>query len=183
MLDHYIIEPSTSQFGSPVLLVTKQDGSYRFCIDYRKLNSMTKADSHPLSRSDDCLESLGAAKARHFSSLDLQSGACVTFDGLYHCNGMSFGLINAPSVFSRLTQIVLGAGFGSGSNSEDQGPIAWKYALIYLDDVIIFSQTFQEHLDRLRLVFDRFRLAKLTLKPSKCCFGKKRIKFLGHYVS
>ena len=100
---------------------------------------------------------------------------------------MSFGLVNAPSVFSRLMQIVLGAGYsgsgsgGSGSSSHEA--IAWKYCLVYIDDVIIFSATFQEHLHRLRLVFDRFRLANLTLKPSKCCFGKKRIKFLGHYVS
>ena len=105
---------------------------------------------------------------------------------------MSFGLVNAPSVFSRLMQIVLGAGFGSsgsgssgsgGSGSEPSGAISWKQCLVYLDDVIIFSQTFQEHLNRLRAVFSRFRLANLTVKPSKCCFGKKRIKFLGHYVS
>ena len=66
MIDKNIIEPSTSSFGSPVLLVSKPDGSYRFCIDYRKLNSMTKIDCHPIARADDCLESLGASNARYF---------------------------------------------------------------------------------------------------------------------
>ena len=122
MLDQDIIEPSTSQFGSPVLLATKPDGSYHFCIDYRKLNSMTKVDCHPLNRSDDCLESLGASKAKYFSSLDLQSGywqvpvdeetkpltAFVTHEGLFQASRMAFGLINAPSIFSCLMQIVLG---------------------------------------------------------------------------
>jgi hypothetical protein len=121
MLDKDIIEPSTSNFGSPVLLVPKPDGSYRFCIDYRKLNSMTKTDCHPIARADDCLESLGASGAKFFSSLDLESGywqvpvhpnsrpytAFVTHDGLYQCKRMSFGLVNAPSVFSRLMTRVL----------------------------------------------------------------------------
>ena len=184
MLRKDIIEPSTSQFGSPVLLVSKPDGSYRFCIDYRKLNSMTKIDCHPIARADDCLESLGASGAKYFTSLDLESGywqlpvhpnsrqytAFVTHDGLYQCKRMSFGLVNAPSVFSRLMSRVL------------QG-LAWDICLVYLDDVIIFSSTFEEHLVRLRQVFDRFREANLTLKPKKSFFGQKRIKFLGHYVS
>ena len=184
MLNKDIIEPSTSQFGSPVLLVSKPDGSYRFCIDYRKLNSMTKIDCHPIARADDCLESLGASGAKYFTSLDLESGywqlpvhpdsrqytAFVTHDGLYQCKRMSFGLVNAPSVFSRLMSRVL------------QG-LAWDICLVYLDDVIIFSSTFEEHLVRLRQVFDRFRDANLTLKPKKSFFGQKRIKFLGHYVS
>lgn len=184
MLNKDIIEPSTSQFGSPVLLVSKPDGSYRFCIDYRKLNSMTKVDCHPIARADDCLESLGASGAKYFTSLDLESGywqlpvhpnsrqytAFVTHDGLYQCKRMSFGLVNAPSVFSRLMSRVL------------QG-LAWDICLVYLDDVIIFSSTFEEHLARLRQVFDRFRDANLTLKPKKSFFGQKRIKFLGHYVS
>ena len=184
MLDKDIIEPSTSQFGSPVLLVTKPDGSYRFCIDYRKLNSMTKIDCHPISRTDDCLESLGASNSKYFTSLDLESGywqlpvhpdsrpltAFVTHDGLYQCKRMSFGLVNAPSVFTRLMSLVL------------QG-LSWEICLVYLDDVIVFSSSFEQHVERLRLVFDRFRSAKLTLKPKKCHFGLERIKFLGHFVS
>ena len=184
MMDRDIIEPSTSNFGSPVLLVSKPDGSYRFCIDYRRLNSMTKIDCHPIPRTDDCLESLGASGARFFSSLDLESGywqmpvhpdsrpytAFVTHDGLYQCKRMSFGLVNAPSVFTRLMTRVL------------QG-LNWEVCLVYIDDVIIFSSTFEDHLKRLRLVFDRFRSAGLTVKPKKSFFGQKRIKFLGHYVS
>ena len=184
MLQNDIIEPSTSQFGSPVLLVTKPDGTYRFCIDYRKLNAMTEIDCHPIARTDDCLESLGASGAKYFSSLDLQSGywqlpvhkdsrqytAFVTHDGLYQCKRMSFGLVNAPSVFSRLMSRVL------------QG-LTWEVCLVYLDDVIVFSSTFEEHLNRLQLVFERFREAKLTCKPSKAMLGRQRIKFLGHYVS
>ena len=184
MLDKDIIEPSTSNFGSPVLLVSKPDGSYRFCIDYRKLNSMTKIDCHPIPRADDCIESLGASGAKYFSCLDLESGywqmpvhpdsrkytAFVTHDGLYQCKRMSFGLVNAPSVFTRLMTRVL------------QG-LNWEVCLVYIDDVIIFSGSFEQHLQRIRLVFDRLRSAGLTLKPRKSFFGQKRIKFLGHYVS
>ena len=184
MIDKDIIEPSSSNFGSPVLLVSKPDGSYRFCIDYRKLNAMTKVDCHPIPRSDDCLESLGASGAKYFSSLDLESGywqlpvhpksrpytAFVTHDGLYQCKRMSFGLVNAPSVFTRLMTRVL------------QG-LNWEICLVYIDDVIIFSSTFEEHLSRLRKVFDRFRSAGLTVKPKKSFFGQERIKFLGHFVS
>ena len=184
MIDKDIIEPSTSNFGSPVLLVSKPDGSYRFCIDYRKLNSMTKVDCHPIVRADDCLESLGASGAKYFSSLDLESGywqlpihpksrpytAFVTHDGLYQCKRMSFGLVNAPSVFTRLMTRVL------------QG-LNWEICLVYIDDVIVFSSSFEDHLNRLALVFDRLRSAGLTIKPTKSFFGQKRIKFLGHYVS
>ena len=171
MIEKDIIEPSTSNFGSPVLLVSKPDGSYRFCIDYRKLNSMTKVDCHPIARADDCLESLGASGAKYFSSLDLESGywqlpvhpksrpytAFVTHDGLYQCKRMSFGLVNAPSVFTRLMTRVL------------QG-LNWEVCLVYLDDVIIFSGTFEDHLKRLEMVFDRFRSAGLTIKPFKIIF-------------
>ena len=184
MLDKDIIEPSTSNFGSPVLLVSKPDGSSRFCVDYRKLNSMTKVDCHPIARADDCLESLGASGAKYFSSLDLESGywqlpvhpdsrpytAFVTHDGLYQCKRMSFGLVNAPSVFTRLMTRVL------------QG-LNWEICLVYIDDIIIFSKSFEEHLKRMRLIFDRFRSAGLTVKPKKSFFGQERIKFLGHYVS
>ena len=184
MLDRDIIEPSTSQWGSPVLLVTKEDGTYRFCIDYRRLNSMTKIDCYPLNRTDDCLESLGSSNAQIFSSLDLESGywqmpiddetkpltSFVTHDGTFKCRKLAFGLANGPSAFSRLMSLVM-------------QNLAWKIVLFYLDDLICFSCTFPEHLERLRMIFERLRWAKLKLKPKKCHFGQNRIRFLGHYVS
>ena len=96
--------------------------------------------------------------------------AFVTHAGLYEFNVMPFGLTNTPSCFQRLMECVL-----CGLN--------WKIALIYLDDVLIYSRTFEDHLKHLRLVFDRFREAGLKMKPSKCHFGKKKVRYLGHVIS
>ena len=184
MLEADIIRPSCSPFASPVILVTKSDGTYRFVTDFRKLNSITQLDSMPLSSIQDSIESLGASNANYFSLLDMFSGywqvpiseaskpltAFVTHDGLFEYNRMAFGLANAPSVFSRLMQTVL------------QG-LTWDICLIYLDDCIIFSRDFEDHIFRLRKVFERLRKASLTLKPSKCCFGRAKVRYLGYEVS
>ena len=153
-------------------------------IDYRFQNSQTIVDTFPIVRIADCLESLGSSKAKYFSTLDLQSGyhqvpiaksskqytAFVTHDGLYEFNRMSFGLTNAPACFSRLMTHVL-------------QNLNWEIALLYLDDIIVFSKDFKGHITNLEVIFQRLRQAKLTLKPSKCVFGRERIKFLGHVVS
>ena len=121
LLDEEIIRPSVSPYGSPVLLVSKPDGTYRMVVDYRQLNSQTVMDNFPLCRIQDSLESLGSANAKFFSTLDLQSGyhqvpieekskqytAFVTHDGLFEFNRLSFGLANAPACFSRLMTRVL----------------------------------------------------------------------------
>ena len=176
-----VIEPSTSAWASPVVLCKKKDGSVRFCIDYRKLNHITDKDAYPLPRIEDNLDALRGAK--WFSTLDLASGywqvkmdeaskektAFCTKYGLYQFNVMPFGLCNAPGTFERLMETVLRG-------------MQWERAVLYLDDIIIFSNTISEQMDRLEEVFDRLQKANLTLKPSKCHFFQKQVEFLGHIV-
>lgn len=182
MLEQGVITPSNSPWASPVVLVKKKDGSVRFCIDYRRLNDITEKDAYPLPRVDDNLDAL--AGARLFSTLDLASGywqvemhpedrektAFCTRYGLYQWRVMPFGLCNAPSTFERLMERVLRG-------------LQWKVALLYLDDVIVFSSTTEQQLERLKLVFDRIREANLQLKPKKCHLFQKEVSFLGHRVS
>ena len=186
MQEQNVIYPSDSPWASPVVLVRKKDGSLRFCIDYRSLNLVTKSDPFPLPRIDDLLDQLG--KAKYFSTLDLASGywqvqlhpdsraksAFVTHQGLYEFRVMPFGLKNAPAVFQRLMQKVL-----TGLNPET-GP---DFVAIYLDDILVFSETFEAHLLHLRQVLERFKVAGLKLKPSKCHFFSQTVEYLGHLVT
>ena len=182
LLDRGLIEESTSPWASPVVLVKKKDGTQRLCVDYRKLNALTVKDSFPLPRIDDALESLHGAV--WFSTLDLQSGywqieldqkskpytAFCTKTGLYQWRVLPFGLTNAPSTFERIMERCF-----SG--------LSWKILLLYLDDVIVFAQTFKDALARLELVFNRLRQAGLKLKPNKCVLFASSVEFLGHRVS
>ena len=183
MLDAGVIRPSNSPWCNAVVLVRKKDGSLRFCIDFRKLNSLTVKDSHPLPRICETLESL--AGAAHYSTFDMNSGfwqvpmspeskqyTAFTLGsmGLYECESMPFGLCNAPPTFQRLMQNCL-------------GKLNLTYCLIYLDDVIVFSHTEEEHLERMRVIFDRLREHGLKLKPSKCEVFKTEINYLAHHVS
>ena len=177
-----IIEPSNSPWASPVVLVKKKDGTIRFCIDYRKLNEVTLKDAYPLPRIEDNLDALQGAK--WFTTLDLASGywqvemaeedkdktAFCTRYGLYQFRNMPFGLCNAPGTFERLMETVLRG-------------MQWERAVLYLDDIIIFSNDLPEHLERLEEMFMRLQKANLMLKPSKCHFFKKQVEFLGHVVS
>jgi hypothetical protein len=161
----------------------KKDGTLRFCVDYRKLNNVTKKDAYPLPRIDDNLDALSGAQ--WFSTLDLISGywqvkmapedkAKTAFSvgrgGLYQFLTMPFGLCNAPATFQRLMEKVLMG-------------LQWEIAVLYLDDIIVFGRTVPEHLSRLEQVFDRLRKAGLKLKPSKCAILKRKVEFLGHVVS
>ena len=183
MLDAGVIQPSNSPWCNAVVLVRKKDGSLHFCIDFRKLNSLTVKDSHPLPCICETLESL--AGAAHYSTFNMNSGFWqVPMDeeskqytaftlgsmGLYECESMPFGLCNAPPTFQRLMQNCL-------------GELNLTYCLIYLDDVIVFSNTPEEHLQRMRVVFDCLREHGLKLKPSKCEVFKSKINYLAHHVS
>ena len=181
-----VIRPSNSPWSSPVVLVRKKDGSHRFCVDYRALNSVTKADTFPLPCIDDLLDQLSGA--RYFSTLDLASGfwqiqmetesrektAFATPQGLYEFLVMPFGLKNAPAVFQRLMQRVF-----DGLNPEG----GKQFLAVYLDDILVFSTTLEEHLAHLRKVIDRLQSANLKLKPSKCRFMKEEVEYLGHIVT
>lgn len=177
-----IVRKSVSPWASPVVIVDKKDGSYRICIDYRKLNKITKADAFPLPRIDDLLESFGGAQ--WFSTLDLASGywqvemnekdvektAFVTPFGLYEFLVMPFGLSYAPGTFQRLMNRVLQEYLG-------------EFVAVYLDDVIIYTKgTFEQHIDHLRQVMETLRMANLKIKPTKCHFCLPNIHFLGHVV-
>ena len=182
MLKAGIIEPSRSPWASPIVMVKKKDGTQRFCVDLRKVNKVAKSYSHPLPRIDDLLASLGGSQ--YFTCLDLKSGywqiamdeeskektAFTCFLGLNQFRVMPFGLNCAPSYFSELMNKVL-----SG--------IQHKFTLAYLDDIIIYSKTFDEHIEHIKAVFSRLRAAGLKLKMSKCEFLKREVNYLGHLVS
>ena len=182
MLRQGIIEPSQSPWVSNVVVVVKKDGSLRFCVDYRGLNLITRKYAYPLPKISDCLDALG--NAHYFSAFDLRYGyhqvamaehdkdktSFVTRTGTYRFNVMPFGLCNAPATFQRVMDVVM-----SGLN--------FQVCLVYLDDIILFSQTVSEHLERLRIMFERLRKANLKLKPSKCSLLKNEVVFLGHVIS
>ena len=173
-----IVQPSRNHWAIPVVLVPKKDGSLCFCVDYRKLNSIMRKDVSPLPRVDDILDTLSGTK--FFTSLDLASGywkiddarvksAFATCNGLYEFVRMPFGLCNAPATFQRIMQVVLAGLEGSG-------------VFVYLDDILIASKSFDEHLRQLREVFERLRSAGLRLKPKKCLFLRDEVPYLGHVV-
>ena len=174
---------STSPWASPMVLVRKKDGSLRFCIDLQKLNSCIIKDAYSLPRIEESLDCLNGAKI--FTSLDLKSGywqVLMAEDsipytaftvgplGFYKCVRMPFGLTNAPATFQRLMESCL-------------GNLHLQYCIIYLDDIIVFSKMPDEHIKRLRSVFEKLDQAGLHLKPSKCEFFKKRVEYLGHIIS
>ena len=183
MLDLGAIRPSNSPWASAIVLVRKKDGRLRFCIDLRKLNNRTVKDAYSLPRIESILDSLGGAQI--FSTLELKAGywqvemaeECKAYTaftcgplGFYECDTMPFGATNAPATFQRLMHDCL-------------GELNMNWCIVYLDDIIIFSDTKEEHLKRLEAVFQKLCAAGLKLKPSKCFFFREEIKYLGHVVS
>ena len=183
MVEVGAIRKSFSPWASAVVLVRKKDGGLRFCIDLRKLNNRTVKDGYSLPRTKDTLDCLHGAV--WFSTLDLKSGywqveleeeakALTAFTvgplGFWECECMPFGLTNAPATFQRLMESCL-------------GELHLNWCIIYLDDIIVFSRTPEEHIHRRRAVFEKLKAVDLKLKPSKCDFFKKEIKYLGHVVS
>ena len=176
------IQESNSPWASPIVLVRKKTGKIRLCVDYRKLNQQTRKDAYPLPRTQDCLDAMAGSTI--FSTLDMTAGynqvpvkpedipktAFVTKHGLYEFRTMPFGLTNEPATFQRVMELAL------------QG-LQWTSCLIYLDDVIIFGATFEQHQQRLRQILSRVKLAKMKLKPEKCELCQAEVTFLGHVVS
>lgn len=182
MLEKGIVEPSKSPWSSPIVMVRKPDGKYRFCVDYRKLNKVTARDAYPLPFISSTLDKL--RDARYLSSLDIKSAywqvpmapeskACTAFTvpgrGLFQFRRMPFGLHNAPATWQRLIDRVL-------SHME-------QYVFVYLDDIVIVTQTFNKHLEVLKEVFDRLHEAGLTVRRDKCHFCRPELKFLGYVVN
>ena len=182
MLKNQVIQPSTSPWSSPIVLVKKKDGKLRFCVNYRKLNTITEKDVYPLPRIDDTIDTL--AGATYFSTLDLASGywqipvanedrpktAFKTKKGLFEFKVMPFGLCNAPATFQRvMDRLLIG--------------LKWNFCLVYLDDIVIFSKTFEKHIEHLEEVFKRIQNANFHLKAEKCVFGRKEIIYLGYSIS
>ena len=182
MLEAGIISPSASPWASPVVVVPKKDGTLRVCIDFRKFNQVLVKDSFPLPRVEDLFATLG--KAKFFSSLDLKSGywqmelapedrektAFCTRTQLLEFNVLPFGVASAPSLFQRMISMLLKG-------------IEGKYAVAYLDDILIFSDSFEAHLGHLDDVLRRLRKASLSLNRKKCHFVQSEISYLGHIIS
>ena len=182
LLEKGIIQRSTSPYASPTVLVRKKDGSLRLCIDYRKLNALTVKDVFPLPRIEESLEALGGS--RFFSSLDMSHGyfqllmhsdsidntAFRVPWGLFSFTRMPQGLCNSPSTFQRTVEMI----FGDMNMSK---------LILYLDDILVYSNTFQEHLNRLSIVFERLIRYGLKLKGEKCKFFRREVTHLGHIVN
>ncbi|CAN1260507.1 Transposon Ty3-I Gag-Pol polyprotein [Linum perenne] len=181
LLDAGYIQPSKSPFGAPVLFQKKKDGSMRLCIDYRALNKVTVKNRWPIPNIADLFDQLGGA--RWFTKLDLRSGyyqvriakgdepktACVTRYGSYEFNVMPFGLTNAPATFCTLMNQVF-------------EEFLDEFVVVYLDDIVIYSKTLEDHVTHLRKVFNALRENKLYVKKEKCEFAAKEVPFLGHII-
>ncbi|KAD6453180.1 hypothetical protein E3N88_07885 [Mikania micrantha] len=182
LLDRGFIRPSFSPWGAPILFVKKKDGSFRMCIDYRELNKVTIKNRYPLPRIDDLFDQLQGS--RHFSKIDLRSGyhqlriheddipktAFRTRYGHYEFLVMPFGLTNAPAVFMDLMNRVC-------------KPYLDKFVIVFIDDILIYSQNEEDHKQHLKLVLQLLAKEKLYAKFSKCEFWLKEVHFLGHVVN
>ena len=182
LVDSGAVRPSNSPHGAPVLFVKKKSGELRLCMDYRALNGQTTRDRYPLPLMDDLFDRLHGA--RHFSKIDLTSGhhnirikeghqfktAFNTRHGSCEWNVLPFGLCNAPGTFQRLMNDVF-------------KPELDVYVVIYLDDLLIFSKSADDHSRHVRTVLERLRLHKLYANPAKCSFFRASVEYLGHVVS
>ena len=183
MLKDGVIQPSSSPYISPILMVMKRDGSIRFCVDYRRLNQVTKVCKYPLTNVSTCYDKLH--NSFFFTSLDFQSAywsvpmaekdkektAFTVRSGKYEFNVMPFGLSNAVATFCHLMDKLFAA-------------YQWEFVLCFIDDCLIFTKNdFNLHLSQLQKVFDKVKQANLRLNLEKCHFVQSEVPFLGHIVS
>jgi transposase InsO family protein len=182
MLAKGLIQPSLSEFSSPVLLVRKKDGSWRFCVDYRYLNALTLKSKFPIPIFEQLMDEL--AQAKWFSTLDLASGyhqirlkageeyktAFSTHHGHFEFKVVAFGLSGAPGTFQ-------------GAMNTTLAPLLRRCVLVFFDDILVYSASFEEHLQHLRAVFQLLQQDKWQVKLSKCSFAKQSISYLGHVIS
>ena len=182
LLDTGLIRPSQSNYASPIVLVRKKNGALHMCVDYRLLNAKVKRDTYPLPRIDESLDVLGGAT--YFSTIDLASGynqvevapsdrhrtVFTTPFGLFEYNRMPFGLGGAPATFQRVMQTIFRKEL-------------LDILIVYLDDIIVFSQDISTHLQRLKMVFQKLREHGLKIKVKKCQSFRPKVTYLGHVVS
>ncbi|GKC79548.1 putative reverse transcriptase domain-containing protein [Tanacetum coccineum] len=179
--DKGFIRPNSSPWGAPVLFVKKKDGSFRMCIDYRELNKLTMKNRYPLPIIDDLFDQLQGLRV--YSNIDLRSGyhqlrvreeyipktAFKTRYGHYEFQVMPFGLTNAPTVFMNLMNRVC-------------KPYLDKFVIVFIDDILIYSKSKEEHAEHLKLILELLKKEELYAKFSKCEFWLLKVQFLGHVI-